>query len=1378
MYLIVVLVTYFFDQHVYAQGWTHYLNDLAGTSAYHGLTPPLETGYPELSWQFTLPAYDIGYVLSGDVDGDGVNEIVTVQADVLYIISADGSVQSTTQLPLVGEFPYVTVLEDANGDEVLDIGISVSRGVSNNGNQQFLIYDGNGTQLHHVIKPVSADGGTEIVSILDQDVIVRYNAGFARDPRGFARWDLDTGTELWTYDMGPAPTYSYSIRDVDNDGSLEMSTGTWTPHNGASGNGTTDGDVYSVIIDEVGTPELVQQYSAGNSNGTLYDHLVQFQAGEPIQLLSFKGYNSSYSGTAQINLRDYLSGSVLHSFTGGVNQSWRYAVGDLDNDGTSEVVTGEWSNQGGGSLYVLDETLQVKASRPVAGALHTVRAIADLNGDGEQEVLTFTRSGDIIAYNAQLDEVWRWSTPDRSQVHNVIVSDNDNDGRLDVTALSTTHIFSFEGMKSSSLIAHYPFDGNANDLSGNNHHGSVNGASLTMDRFGNTQGAFAFDGINDYIEVPTDTDFDNLEEGITLSGWVKRNGNDLSDSFVFSRRPNLGGPMHFTIKISNSPNSGGFSFQWDGVNQPSPGYSVYASENNEYPRLNDGNWHHLAVTFNYASNEDPVLYIDGKNAPGVYIWGDGSHAPVIQNGPILFGKQLSISEGLYNGLLDDLRIYNKALNSQEILALCEEGGWVCNSTTNSSPTAQNLNAETSPGIPVSIQLRGSDSDGDELSYRIVQPPLQGNVALNGALATYTPDVSFSGTDTFTYVTSDGFVDSNEATVTLTQIQEEGEDRPTASPLLLESMALAFENALASVADVQSTAPWGFLESEYDGGNGIKHLGYINAGISDGLGVGFYIDIDDFVGITQEGQAGWVTVWIDASVGIGSGIPLSFGLLKHQIINNEPDPLRDVQLADLEFAGPGLNVAGLTMGLVQGENGVEEKVATWQEGIGFEASVRLFAASENLFRFEMQRDVITDLVNAAVPDAATGVLSDPLSALRNEFIGERSLFLDGGISGYKELYPLFYESLDGLFREFTSSDDNEPRSVAVILESVAGGLDTDGDGYGDRFFPGSLGGRSVGEQPACRENPSFGWLLRTTIRNVGNTASGYEMRPVAPENWCIKDRNRITSVTPAALSPGQPFTFEWLVYHVDPSNTAPATASFQILEFGTEEVLTQADVVLNPYEQDILAFTIESISVASGKQMNPADFGIDITTPTGGAFEVGSFYGTKFLYTDRPASAAAMIKDPEKGTYTIRVTDNGNAAEDEKIILNVVENGSSRRLAFKVPLEEATSSVYQHVVGEATNSEEDDLLLTGVKVNDLYPNPFTNSTQMSYEVHEVMNLSIKVFDVLGREISILESGVKRPGRYQVEFMPHTASKGIYFIRVETDQEVILRKAVYH
>lgn len=59
----------------------------------------------------------------------------------------------------------------------------------------------------------------------------------------------------------------------------------------------------------------------------------------------------------------------------------------------------------------------------------------------------------------------------------------------------------------NGLILHLPFDGNANDMSGRGNHGTVNGASLTTDRKGNSRSAYSFDGVNDFIRINNSNSF-------------------------------------------------------------------------------------------------------------------------------------------------------------------------------------------------------------------------------------------------------------------------------------------------------------------------------------------------------------------------------------------------------------------------------------------------------------------------------------------------------------------------------------------------------------------------------------------------------------------------------------------------------------------------------------------------------------------------------------------------------------------------------------------------------------------------------------------------------------------------------------------------------
>ena len=71
---------------------------------------------------------------------------------------------------------------------------------------------------------------------------------------------------------------------------------------------------------------------------------------------------------------------------------------------------------------------------------------------------------------------------------------------------------------SNGLVGWWPFNGNANDESGNGNNGTVNGATLTTDRFGAADKAYSFDGVNDLIRVAHQTSL-NLTGDYSISVW-------------------------------------------------------------------------------------------------------------------------------------------------------------------------------------------------------------------------------------------------------------------------------------------------------------------------------------------------------------------------------------------------------------------------------------------------------------------------------------------------------------------------------------------------------------------------------------------------------------------------------------------------------------------------------------------------------------------------------------------------------------------------------------------------------------------------------------------------------------------------------------------
>jgi gliding motility-associated-like protein len=198
------------------------------------------------------------------------------------------------------------------------------------------------------------------------------------------------------------------------------------------------------------------------------------------------------------------------------------------------------------------------------------------------------------------------------------------------------------------LVACYPFNGNANDNSGNNNHGVNYGAILTTDRFGNPNSAYYFNG-NSRIQAPHSSSL-NVSE-ISISMWVKYENYDLTqiltkrnwsdaynEKFAFDTKD-------FYVKRNGNcyPNNA-----WQKVN-----YSVL-------PQLNI--WTFLTVTYDGSVSK---FYLNGELKEsanfGSYLAMDNCNA-----GELIFGATWSSFPFYFKGSMDDVRIYNRALTSLQV----------------------------------------------------------------------------------------------------------------------------------------------------------------------------------------------------------------------------------------------------------------------------------------------------------------------------------------------------------------------------------------------------------------------------------------------------------------------------------------------------------------------------------------------------------------------------------------------------------------------------------------------------------------------------------------------------------------------------------------
>lgn len=218
---------------------------------------------------------------------------------------------------------------------------------------------------------------------------------------------------------------------------------------------------------------------------------------------------------------------------------------------------------------------------------------------------------------------------------------------------------------SAGLVASYLFDGNANDSSGNGHDGTVYGATLATDRFGNADSAYSFDGLDDHIGVPYADAFQFSE--YTLAAWVNPS-TDLStraSSAVVGRGEDYSTDHAGTMLVAAGEGhvyANGVASLYEDNSDHEYWYST-----GTFPQT--GVWTHLAVT--RSADGQLLIYMDGVLTGQ---W-DGTPAPTTQCmqdlfiGAYAFNTPADEIRSYFPGLIDDVMIYGRALTGSEVRGL-------------------------------------------------------------------------------------------------------------------------------------------------------------------------------------------------------------------------------------------------------------------------------------------------------------------------------------------------------------------------------------------------------------------------------------------------------------------------------------------------------------------------------------------------------------------------------------------------------------------------------------------------------------------------------------------------------------------------------------
>lgn len=210
----------------------------------------------------------------------------------------------------------------------------------------------------------------------------------------------------------------------------------------------------------------------------------------------------------------------------------------------------------------------------------------------------------------------------------------------------------------AGLVAYYPFNGNAQDMSGNGNHGTVRGAMLTTDRFGNTQSAYSFDGVDDYIDVESiggHSDFSIVvwvnPKSLTGYGYSVIQLDDGALQILGEGFPAAHAKNHF----------------WYGAWKNRQGAYGQTTANLQPLNIRAGQWSHLVMVARKDLSLE--LYVNGVSVATSFY----SDTPSGRYPDDLVGAAKDDRNNLltrfFDGVIDDIRIYNRPLSESEIQAL-------------------------------------------------------------------------------------------------------------------------------------------------------------------------------------------------------------------------------------------------------------------------------------------------------------------------------------------------------------------------------------------------------------------------------------------------------------------------------------------------------------------------------------------------------------------------------------------------------------------------------------------------------------------------------------------------------------------------------------
>jgi len=242
----------------------------------------------------------------------------------------------------------------------------------------------------------------------------------------------------------------------------------------------------------------------------------------------------------------------------------------------------------------------------------------------------------------------------------------------------------------SGMVARYPADGNADDAAGGNDGTLEHGATFGEGRIGQ---AFRLDGADDRVSAPPTAAIDPTSAG-SMAAWVKPN-----------QLPSVA--AHVMEIIGKGSAGADFDLQVDG--DDTVGFYIAAGTRvATTTKLTTGRWYHIAATWDSTSGLD--IYVDGVHEntnPGLV-------ARSASGQPLLIGDQPYFGPRYFNGSIDEVQIFDRALSADEVARLACSGLPYCADANRDGyikATDALLILTAAVGIALDCPLDRCDTDG-------------------------------------------------------------------------------------------------------------------------------------------------------------------------------------------------------------------------------------------------------------------------------------------------------------------------------------------------------------------------------------------------------------------------------------------------------------------------------------------------------------------------------------------------------------------------------------------------------------------------------------------------------------------------------------------